>query len=237
MNEKPVCLCVGGVDPSGEAGLWVDGFAVRQAGAEAWLVPACLTAQSAFSAAGFLPVDRDFLSLQIQTLAEHGVFHAIKTGALCSGFAPGLIADVVDEHEIPLVVDPVLKTSSGMRLNEPEQLTPLFSRAALITPNVPEAEFFTGTRINGVEAMIDAAHELLQTGASAVLVKGGHLAEPADVLVLPDHHMVFKHRKKSGRRGTGCALASFVAGKLALGFDVVCGVEQGIAWLHRHYLV
>jgi hydroxymethylpyrimidine/phosphomethylpyrimidine kinase len=136
---------------------------------------------------------------------------------------------------IPVVVDPVLATSSRGALYQgnAEDYSALLDRLDLLTPNLAEAEALTGIACRTEEAMPAAARALLGRGARAVLLKGGHLeGAPADLLVSSGRERWFRGlRHAAHRRGTGCRLASAIAAHLAHGRALEEGVERSIEWL------
>ena len=163
----------------------------------------------------------------------------IKTGALGSAAVVRAIAALLVEVAAPLVVDPVLNATSGAALLDDEGLAAmreaLFPRAALITPNAVEAGRLLGRAVQTRSDAIAAASELLaRCGAGAVLVKGGHLSDGvADVLAHGAGVTVFEGARidTSAGHGTGCALASCIASRLALGEPLAAAVGGARAWV------
>lgn len=234
------CLSVAGLDPSGHAGLLVDRVAMEASGAEPLLVAAALTAQSSAGARAILPVSADFVRQQMDVLLEDGGIHAAKTGVLFSSETIKAVARFLREHPVPLVIDPVIKASSGFPLLERDALEvltdELFPLARLVTPNLDEAEALTGLRPGDPEEMAMAGEMISSMGPEAVLVKGGHLEKPADLLWFSREARIFPHARKPEKRGTGCALSASIAARLALGADLPEAVAWGIDWVQRVYL-
>jgi hydroxymethylpyrimidine/phosphomethylpyrimidine kinase len=226
VRAPPRVLVAAGLDPSGGAGLIADLEALAAVGASGWAVATALTAQGAMGARGFEPVDEPMLRAQIDALlagAERP--GAIKTGMLGSAFVARVLAARFrdpDLQGLPLVVDPVLASSSGASLFDAEGraprdvLAPLIARAWIVTPNLPELAALTGLDVGSDDAAIAAASKL---PCDAVLVKGGHRdGDPVDLLVRERHVLRFAGRRRPGTaRGTGCRLASALAGLLASG--------------------
>lgn len=225
-GPAPRVLVVAGLDPTGGAGLVADLEALRAAGARGWPVASALTAQGPRGARGFEPASERMLLAQIDALLEGRERpRAVKTGMLgTAGNARALAACLGEPPlaRVALVVDPVLVASSGAPLLDvagpraADALSPLLARARLATPNLPELAALTGDDVSSDEAAIRAARRL---PARAVLVKGGHRrGAPVDLLVEGRRVTRLPGRRRAGTaRGTGCRLASAIAGLLARG--------------------
>jgi hydroxymethylpyrimidine/phosphomethylpyrimidine kinase len=234
------CLSVAGLDPSGHAGLLVDGLGIEAAGAKPLLVAATLTAQSSAGPVALVPVPPDFILRQIDALLEDGPISAVKTGVLFSSENILALARFLRENPTPLVIDPVIKASSGFSLLEEGALAvlsrELLPLARLVTPNLNEVEALTGLRPRDPEEMAQACETISSWGPEAVLIKGGHLEKPFDFLWFRGEIRIFPHDRKPDRRGTGCALSASIAGRLALGIGLPEAVAWGIDWVQRFYL-
>ncbi len=234
------CLSVAGFDPSGHAGLLVDRLAIESSGAKPVLVPAALTAQSSMGPKAVQPVSPDFLSRQLETILEDGNIAVVKTGVLFSAENIRVVARFLCENPAPLVLDPVINASSGFQLLEPGAINvlsdELFPLALLVTPNIEEAEKLTGLKPGDPEEMAMAGEMISSMGPPAVLVKGGHLEKPLDLLWFGGELRIFPHEKRSDRRGTGCALSAAIAGRLSLGASLPEAVAWGIDWVQKVYL-
>lgn len=236
-------LAAAGLDPSGGAGLLADAAALAWVGAEAYGVVTALTAQGARGAVAVEPVDPAFLAAQIDALLDGGERpRALKTGMLGSAGNAALLADRFARPplaRLPLVVDPVLAASSGLPLLDTrgrpplEALSPLLERATLATPNWPELEALSGRPLRGEAEAVAAARAL---PARAVLVKGGHRdGAPVDLLVRGRQVDRFPGRRRPGTaRGTGCRLASAVAGLLARGLPLAEAVRRAKRLVERY---
>jgi len=220
-------LVLAGLDPSGGAGLLADLEALAAVGARGFAVATALTAQGPGGARAVEPVSPAFVRAQLDALLEGGGERprAAKTGMVATAANAAALAERLSRpalSRIPLVVDPVLAASSGLPLLDgggrtPRRaLGPLLARATLLTPNWPELELLAGRALGSEEEAVRAAREL---GAAAVLVKGGHRAgPPVDLLVRGRRVTRLAGRRRPGTaRGTGCRLASAVAGLLAQG--------------------
>jgi len=232
-------VVVGGVDPSGGAGLLRDVATAAARGARAHAVGTAWTVQGE----GVHRVEPRAPEAVRQALAETiATVHpaAVKIGmSVGPATAAALVAGLAD-YGGPVVVDPVLATSRGGALwaGEPEELVPLLRRAALVTPNAVEAAEIAGHQVQtGVGAEAAAQFLVDRHRLAAVLVKGGHLdeAEPAvtDVLVTPDRVRRWTRPRRPGLapRGTGCALATAIAVELGRGLDLPAAIDAAGAWL------
>ncbi len=220
----PRVLTIAGSDSSGGAGIQADlkTFTVfRTYGMSAITA---LTAQNTRGVLGIFPVSPEFVRAQIDAVATDVGIDAAKTGMLATRGIIEAVAEAVRVHRIaPLVVDPVMVAQSGARLLEDDArdalLRELLPLAAVVTPNVPEAEALLGMRIAGVADQRVAARRLIDLGAAAALVKGGHLAGTESVDVLDDGHDVEELRAPRidtpHTHGTGCMTAAALAACLA----------------------
>lgn len=242
-RRPPRVLVAAGLDPSGGAGLVADLEALAAVGASGWAVATALTAQGPKGAQGFEPVSERMLLAQIEALlAGRERPRAIKTGMLASaGLARALSRRLAlgDLARVPLVVDPVLAASSGAslfdhaRLGPAFALAPLLARARVVTPNLAELAALSGRDVLSDDAAIAAAREL---PCRAVLVKGGHRAgPPVDLLVEGRRVTRFAGRRRRGSaRGTGCRLASAIAGLLARGEPLEAAVRGAKRVVERY---
>jgi hydroxymethylpyrimidine/phosphomethylpyrimidine kinase len=232
---------VGGLDPSGGAGILADLRAARAAGGEALAVLGALTAQSSGRVAAVRAVPRGWVREQLVALAAEVRFGAVKTGLIAS---PASVAELGAwlrrSKRGPLVVDPVFESGTGVRLVPAEArraaIRELLPLAALVTPNRMEAELLSGVTISGPGDMERAARALGQLGPAAVLIKGGHLdGLPSDLLWDGRGARWFRSRERIAGRwhGLGCHLASAIAARLALGDPLARAVARARAVLRR----
>ena len=201
-----------------------------------------LTAQNTLGVLGIEPVDPDFVALQMEAVLTDIGADAIKLGMLGNA---GVIERVAATCRrlapmVPLVLDPVMVAKGGARLLEPTAERALVSElvpmAALLTPNVPEAEALTGERVTDEAGLLRVAGKLLLFGPSAVLVKGGHLEgeRVVDYLLTADGEVErFESPRILSRstHGTGCTLSSAIAAGVAEGLTLVDSVRRA-----RHYV-
>jgi hydroxymethylpyrimidine/phosphomethylpyrimidine kinase len=232
MRLEPCALTIGGLDPSGGAGVFADLRAFAAASVWGCGAVAVVTVQSTAGLRSSYPIETKRLLQQVREIARHQHVRGIKIGALGSASnARGIdrwLATLGDA--IPIVLDPVLhptRSPGHVRLLEPGAipiLLGMMKRVTLITPNVPEAESLLGKRIRTLHEAEQAARELVALGARAALVKGGHLPPRAskdattDVLAIGKRVVHFEARRvEVAFHGTGCALSSLIAGRLARG--------------------
>jgi hydroxymethylpyrimidine/phosphomethylpyrimidine kinase len=243
-------LIVAGSDSGGGAGIQADIKTVTMLDAFAATAITALTAQNTEGVFGVLPIAPQFIRQQIEVVLDDIGADAIKTGMLHDADVIETVVSVlaVRASATPLVVDPVMVAKGGAPLIEPGAIDALkcllVPRAAVLTPNLPEAEILVGHKIASVEAMQDAAEELLDLGCGAVLLKGGHLPgdNVFDVLGIRRVELtagrVWQSRRIDSRHthGTGCTLASAIAAGLAQGMAVEAAVERAREYVRRAIL-
>jgi hydroxymethylpyrimidine/phosphomethylpyrimidine kinase len=212
-------VTVAGSDPTGGAGLQLDLRVFERHGVHGMAVPTALTAQTTKGVHQVLPVFPSVAGEHLKLLLDDIVPDAIKIGMLASDDVLLRVAMVLEQCPAMRVVDPVMAASDGSLLLERRALRNLVERilpdAALVTPNLDEAEQLTGSRDPE-----EAARALLELGARAALVKGGHAAGPADDFLLSEAggEWLPGVRIETGPvHGTGCALSSAIAARLARG--------------------
>jgi hydroxymethylpyrimidine/phosphomethylpyrimidine kinase len=236
-------LIVAGSDSGGGAGIQADIKTVTMLDAFAATAITALTAQNTEGVFGILPIPPDFIRRQIEVVLDDIGADAVKTGMLHDAAVIETVAAVLDERAaaVPLVVDPVMVAKGGAKLIEPHAVDALkrrlVARAAVLTPNLPEAEILCGRTIASVEAMKGAAEALLRLGCAAVLLKGGHLpgGVVTDVLATSAGFRVWESARIDTRHthGTGCTLASAIAAGIAQGMDIVAAVERARDYVQR----
>jgi hydroxymethylpyrimidine/phosphomethylpyrimidine kinase len=234
-REQPAVLVLAGLDPSGGAGLLADAEAVREAGARPLCVATALTVQTTKRARDWKPVPVELVLEQARALLEEEPVAAIKAGMLGTSAMARALAEL--QPKLPLVIDPVLRASSGASLFEGEPRE-LLIRGSIVTPNLAEAQRLLGLPAlpASAEAMAGAARELVRLGAKAALIKGGHLSgEAIDVLFDgAEVHELRGARLANDRRGTGCRLASALAARLALGDDLLSAARAAKELVRRY---
>ena len=233
-----VALTVAGSDPAGGAGIQADLRTFAAHGVHGLSAITAIIAQGTRGVRAIWPVEALRVRQQIEVVLSDVRVHAMKTGALIN-------ASIVEEvifvlPDVPLVVDPVIASSSGaMLLTDVRPLRDrLMPRAALITPNVSELRILLGDEEDArdVEGLVRGAERLVKLGARAVLAKGGHLpGDPVDVLV----DATGVHRLEGTRivttctRGTGCTLSAAITAELANGSSLPEAVTRARAFLRE----
>jgi hydroxymethylpyrimidine/phosphomethylpyrimidine kinase len=239
-------LIVAGSDSGGGAGIQADIKAVTMADAFAATAITALTAQNTEGVFGILPIAPDFIRLQMTVVLDDIGADAVKTGMLHDSAVIETVAAVLEEKapSVPLVVDPVMVAKGGAKLIEDGAIDALkrrlAPRAAIVTPNLPEAEILAGREIGSVDAMKAAAEMLLRLGCGAVLLKGGHLPGDTltDVLATAGGFRTWESRRIDTRHthGTGCTLASAIAAGLAQGLAIEGAVDRAREYVMRAIL-
>lgn len=234
-------LVIAGSDSGGGAGIQADIKSIMALGGFATTALTALTAQNTRGVTAVLPVPPDFLRAQIDAVMTDIGADAIKTGMLPDSASIEAVADFIRRlaPAVPVVIDPVMVSTSGDRLQSEEALHALKTRliplATVLTPNIPEAELLLGARIADEAAQRQAAEALLALGASAVLLKGGHLAGDAvtDILATPTKLVAMTGERivSTSTHGTGCTLASAIAAGLAQGLPLADGVRRARAYV------
>jgi hydroxymethylpyrimidine/phosphomethylpyrimidine kinase len=229
MPLAPCALSISGLDPSGGAGLFADLRAFAATSVWGCGAVAVVTVQSTAGLRTSRPVPTLELLQQIRELCSRQRIRSIKIGALGSlGNVVGVTRLLRNRSgRIPVVIDPVMRSSrvtgrAHLLENGAEQaLLKMSKLATVLTPNVPEAERFLGGNIRSLSDAESAARALVDAGARAVLVKGGHLTRVGNgraVDVLAVGGRIFRFgapRVRGAIHGTGCTLASLIAGYLA----------------------
>jgi len=243
----PRILIIAGSDSGGGAGIQADIKTVTALCGYAMTAITAVTVQDTKGVHGFHAVPPDILAAQIRvTLCDIGA-DAIKTGMLVSAAHVNAIADALlstlplREGGIPLIIDTVMIAKGGTALLDAAGVEAmklrLFPLAALITPNAPEASALTGIAVDTPEDAIRAANLLRESGARAVLVKGGHLSGDTVTDVLVDDTGIYRFTGprlgNPATHGTGCTLASAIATHLGRGLSVRDAVEHGRAFVQE----
>lgn len=230
-----VLICAGS-DSGGGAGIQADIKAVTAMGGFAMTAITALTAQNTLGVQGVLGIPPDFIRQQIASVLDDLGADAIKTGMLHDTPTIDAVCEelLARAPGVPLVADPVMVAKGGHRLLAPDAVETLKRRlmplAALLTPNIPEAEVLSGMEIRTEADMLHAAEVLLTLGVPAVLLKGGHMEGEVlvDLLATPEGVMRFEDRRIASRHthGTGCTLASAIAAGLAQGMALADAVAR-----------
>jgi hydroxymethylpyrimidine/phosphomethylpyrimidine kinase len=237
-----IALTIAGSDSGGGAGIQADLKTFQQFGVFGTTVIVALTAQNTRQVRAVETVPENMVTEQLTALAEDLPPAALKTGMLAEASMVRLVARAIRENGWgPLVVDPVMVATSGVRLlsTEAEEVVreDLLPLAALVTPNLDEAAILTGRVVHDAPTMERAGTTLLRFGAGAALIKGGHLSGPVltDILVTPSGIRRFTRPRidTASVHGTGCTLSAAITAGLALGRPLERAVEDGLDFVHR----
>jgi hydroxymethylpyrimidine/phosphomethylpyrimidine kinase len=238
MAEGPVCLAIGGLDPSGGAGLIADVRTITGLGCRAAAAITSVTFQNDKHMTGAEHLSAETVRHQLEAVLEQHDVAAVKTGMLPTNEIVKTVAEIIARHSLPnLIIDPVMVSTSGHRLIDNLALKAILDHllpmATLITPNVPEAEYITGISIESIDDIYAIAEILSSKGARSVLLKGGHMPAAINMdekgarisrdFLFADGEMSVLEGPfidHSDVRGTGCMLASAIAAKLANGMKL-----------------
>ena len=234
MKPMRTALSIAGSDSCGGAGIQADIKTMTMNGVYAMSAITALTAQNTTGVRAILESTPEFLKLQIDAVFEDIFPDAVKIGMVSSAELIRVIAERLRHYGAKnIVVDPVMVATSGSKLMKTDAVSVLIKEllplAALVTPNIPEAEILSGFSVSGKEDMIGAAKQISETYGCAVLLKGGHSINDAnDLLYANEEHRWFEGKRihNPNTHGTGCTLSSAVASNLAKGFDLADSVKR-----------
>jgi hydroxymethylpyrimidine/phosphomethylpyrimidine kinase len=237
-------LIIAGSDSGGGAGVQADIKTVTALGGYAATAITAVTVQNTLGVTGVHPVPLDVIAAQARAVLGDIGADAIKTGMLGDTATVELVARLLDEAGAPAVIDPVMVAKGGASLLAGPAVAAvrelLIPRAALLTPNAPEAEALTGLSVASTDDLRRAGTALLAAGARAVLMKGGHVPGDrlVDILMTPDGETAFEGERIESRHthGTGCTLASACATGLAQGLPLVEAVARAWDYVHEAIL-
>ncbi len=230
-------LIIAGSDSGGGAGIQADIKTVTALGGYAATAITAITVQNTLGVSDVHPVPLEIVTAQAYAVLDDIGADAIKTGMLGDAAMVAAAAEILDVAAgVPAVIDPVMAAKGGATLLAEEAVGAvkalLVPRAALLTPNAPEAEALTGLKVETADDLLRAGEALLEAGARAVLMKGGHVPGDTvvDVLMTPQGETTFAAARIDTRHthGTGCTLASACAAGLAQGLELAEAVAQ--AW-------
>lgn len=231
-RRRKTALTIAGSDPSGGAGIQADLKTMLANGVYGMSAITALTAQNTTGVSGIFPVTPEFLAMQIDSVFSDIRPDAVKIGMVSSGELIRVIAERLSYYKAEnIVVDPVMISTSGSRLLDEDAVGALkellLPMAAVVTPNIPEAEVLSGICIRSSEDMVRAAETISREYGCAVLCKGGHRLNDANDLLYRDGGFCwFMGRRidNPNTHGTGCTLSSAIASGLARGY----GLEQAV---------
>ena len=235
-TKVPIALTIAGSDSGGGAGIQADLKTLASLGVHGTSVITCVTAQNPRRILGIEACAPAMVRAQLTAVFAELPPRAVKTGMLYSREIVGEVIEFFARGKglPPLIVDPVMAATSGKRLLEPEAVKlmkeKMLPMAALVTPNVPEAEKLTGLRIRNPEDLRKAARLIHDNFGCAVLMKGGHLPHSKSAVDIffdgvIEWMLSAPFVKKSTIRGTGCTYSAAIAGYCALGFTLTQAVQ------------
>jgi hydroxymethylpyrimidine/phosphomethylpyrimidine kinase len=241
-GKLPIALTIAGSDSGGGAGIQADLKTFHAFGVFGTSAITAITAQNTLGVRAIHPIPIETVRAQIDAVAEDLPPGGTKTGMLATAGLVSVVAEALRNHRIRnLVLDPVMVATSGHRLLDLDAqealVTELLPLAALVTPNLHEAEILTGSSVSTVPEMRQAAHRLVEMGAGAALVKGGHLSEGEAVDLFWDGS-----RERIWRRarldtihthGTGCTLSAAAAAGLSRGLPLAEAVDLAVDFVAR----
>lgn len=229
-----VAMTIAGSDSSGGAGIQADLKTFSSLGLYGASVVTAITAQNTEGVHSQFAIPAEMVYNQIVAVMDDLTPSVVKIGMLANADIVHAVADALRGCNIPIVLDPVIVSTSGHRLLSAEALDVVKQRllpmATVITPNIPEMEALTMMPLGSESEKLEAACYLISIGARAVLLKGGHEsgAEKRDILYLPtengilEEHMSMPTIPTRNTHGTGCTLSSAIAAYIALG----CGLSE-----------
>ena len=234
-------LTIAGSDSSGGAGIQADLKTFAAHGVFGMSAITAVTAQNTLGVSGIETMSPALVTAQIDAIAVDIPPDATKIGMLANAEIVEAVALALERLRLPnLVLDTVLVAKSGAKLLDEDAVAALRDRllplANVVTPNVPEAEALTGLPMGSIRDLHRAAKRLVELGAGAALVKGGHLDGPAvDVLWDGSEAFELSAERIDSRHthGTGCTLSAAIAARLALGDDVVSACRAAKAYVTR----
>ena len=241
MKPKSKVLIIAGSDSSGGAGIQADIKTVTSLGGYAMTAVTAVTAQNTTGVKSIVPIKPKEIFNQINFSAKDIKPDSVKIGMLHSKQVIRAVIKSLNKIKIKKVVlDPVMVAKGGAKLINNSAIiylkNKLLKNILLVTPNIPEAEILSNTKISSTKDMIKAGQILIKLGAKNVLIKGGHLKSKQmnDVLLNKKITKVFRSKKYKSRNthGTGCTLSSAIATNLSCGKDLIKSCELGIKYVN-----
>lgn len=240
MTVVPCALTIAGSDSSGGAGIQADlrTFAALQVYGTSAVT--AVTSQNTLGVRSFVALEADFVASQIDAVLDDIPVQAIKTGMLANAAVVEAVVRELLKSNVPVVVDPVMVAKSGSALLDDDAVEAvkvrLLPRATLVTPNLAEAERLVGFPVRTVDEQEQAARVLVQLGARAALVKGGHASgDPVDVLFdgTSVERIAAPRIATQHTHGTGCTYAAAIAAGLARGRPLLRAFADGHAFVRE----
>ena len=242
MKPKSKVLIIAGSDSSGGAGIQADIKTVTSLGSYAMTAITAVTSQNTTGVKSIVPIKPEEISSQIDFSVKDIRPNAVKIGMLHSKQVIQNVIKSLRKIKIKnIVLDPVMVAKGGTKLINNVAIIfikkELMKNTLLITPNIPEAEILSKTKINSTIDMIKAGKILINLGAKNILIKGGHLRSKQmnDIFINKKIVKVFKSKKYNTKNthGTGCTLSSAIATYLSCGKDLIKSCELGIKYVNE----
>jgi hydroxymethylpyrimidine/phosphomethylpyrimidine kinase len=245
MKQYHKVITIAGTDSGGGAGVPADIKAISANGCYAACVITAVTAQNTLGVTAVHDIPPEIIKAQASAVFSDIGADAIKIGMLSKPETVDAVAEVLDMSPTKnIVLDPVMVSTSGHRLLQPEAISALrnnlMPKALLITPNIPEAEVLLGTSITSQSQLADCARQLADIAGSSILLKAGHL-ENADELIdvlfdtVSGKISYYPSRRVNtvNTHGTGCTLSAAIASHLAHGCTIEDAVARAEEYLHK----
>jgi hydroxymethylpyrimidine/phosphomethylpyrimidine kinase len=238
----PVALTIAGSDSGAGAGVQADLKTFASFGVYGVTVITAITAQNTRGVRAVQDVDPAIVAAQLDAVAEDFAVAALKTGMLSNAAIIEAVAHGIQRHRLdPLVVDPVMVAKSGDRLLREDAIEALrrtlLPMASVVTPNIPEAEVLAGRAIHSRGDRLAAARAIMELGAHAVVIKGGHSDDDPIIDLLVEKDGIHEYRAArivtSSTHGTGCTFSAAITAALARGRDLPDAVGEARGYLSR----
>ena len=243
MKRWPIALTIAGSDSGGDAGIQADLKTFAALGVHGTSAITCVTAQNPKRVCAIQPIRGEIVRRQIEAVFDELPPRAVKTGMLFSAEIIGVVADFFSRGKRPpLVVDPVMVSTSGSVLLKPSAIRVLQTRllplATLVTPNLDEAQILAGAKLHSVDDLRAAAREIHSRFGCAALVKGGHLRnvkQATDVFFDGRTELLLCAPFVRGisTHGTGCTYSAAIAARLALSDDLPMAIHRAKRFITR----
>ena len=242
MNIKSKILIIAGSDSSGGAGIQADIKTVTSLGSYAMTAITAVTSQNTTGVISIVPIPAKDISRQIEFTSKDIRPDTIKIGMLHS---PPVINSVIKSlakiKVKKIILDPVMVAKGGSKLIDKSSIkilkNKLIKKVSLITPNIPEAEILSNTKILSIEDMMYAANKILKLGAKNVLIKGGHMQSKLVIDIFVNKNEIAKFYSKrfntKNTHGTGCTLSSAIATFYSCGKTLKKSCEMGINYVNH----
>ena len=237
-----IALSIGGSDSGGGAGIQADLRTFMALKVHGCSVITCITAQNSVEVKCVEAVKKDTLTNQLDTLFSDFSINALKTGMLLNEEIINVIASKLTSYQISKIIDPVMVTRTGSKLLEDSAINAykelLLPVADLVTPNIFEASLISNQKINNKDDIENAAKDILDLGAKAVLIKGGGLKNMNGKDYFLDingkgNWVVHKFVKTQNTHGSGCTLSAAICGYIALGFNLTESIQKAKIFIEK----